>query len=278
MDIQTALDRITAQAAAGEIVFSTHAEIALRVQRQLDDPECSIERLSKLISAEPLLAAKTVSVANTVAFNPGGRSITDLKNAVARLGFSTLRALTASVIVRQMSGTSQSREHKALSATLWEHTAHVAALARVIARRITRQNPDAAFLAGIVHEIGSFYLLAQEPVYPGLLENNLECWHGDGEALVGRAILQALDIPPGIREATETLWSGFLAMPPSSLGDTLLLADELAPVESPLGTLMGMSRTEMPVEIEVLVDGDTLSRILAESADEVASLTNALRS
>jgi len=40
---------------------------------------------------------------------------------------------------------------------------------------------------------------------------------------------------------------------------------------------MGMSRKEMPVEIEMLVDGDTLSHILAESADEVVSLTNALK-
>lgn len=278
MDIQTIVDRIAAQAASGEIVFSTHAEIAVRVQRQLDDPDCSIEHLGKLIAADPLLAARTVGVANTVAFNPGGRTITDVKSAVARLGFSALRALTASVIVRQMSGTSPSKEQKVFSAKLWEHTAHVAALARVIARRITRQSPDSAFLAGIVHEIGSFYLLAQETVYPGLLESNLECWHGDGEARVGRAILEALDIPPSIREATETLWSGFLALPPASLGDTLLLADELAPVESPLSTLMGMSRKEMPAEIEVLVDGDTLSHILAESADEVASLTNALKS
>ena len=78
-------------------------------------------------------------------------------------------------------------------------------------------------------------------------------------------------------EAAETLWSGFLALPPASLGDTLLLADELATVESPLGALMGMSRKEMPVEIEVLVDGEMLSDILAESADEVASLTDALK-
>ena len=277
MDIQTILDRITAQAAAGEIALSAHAQVAVSVQRQLDDPECSIERLCRLIATDPILAARTVGVANTAAFNPGGRAITDLKSAVARLGFSALRALTASVIVRQMSGTSPSGDQKAILARLWEHTAHVASLARVIARRITRQSPDAAFLAGIVHEIGSFYLLAQESAYPGLLGSDLECWHGDGEAQVGRAILQALEIPLSIREATETLWSGFLAMPPVSLGDTLLLADELAPVESPLGTLMGMSRKGMPVEIEMLVDGDTLSHILAESSEEVASLTNALK-
>lgn len=277
LDMQTVLDRIATQAANGDIVFSTHADIAWRVQRLLDDPDCSIEQLGKLISAEPLLAARTISVANSVSYNPGGRVVTDLKSAVSRLGFSVLRALTASVIVRQMAGGAQTAEQKAVSARLWEHTANVAALARVIARRITRQNPDAAFLAGIVHEIGNFYLISQETGHPGLLTGDLGPWHGEGEAQVGQAILRSLGLPAAIHDALETLWSGFLAMPPSSLGDTLLLADELSPVESPLDNSMGMSRKGMPVEIELVVDDETLSNILAESADEVASLTSALK-
>lgn len=274
---QTTLDEIAAQATSGDIVFSTHAEIALGVQKRLEDPDCTVEQLGKLISADPLLAARTLSVANSVAFNPGGRAITDLKTAVSRLGFSALRALTASVIVRQMAATPLSAEQKALSATLWEHTANVAALARVIAKHVTRQPPDTAFMAGIVHEIGNFYLITQAGTHPGLLKSDLAAWHEDGEARVGRAILGALEIPPSIMDALETLWSGYLALPPTSLGDTLLLADEVSPVESPLATLMGMSREGMPAEIELLVDEETLSHILAESADEVSSLTNALK-
>ena len=75
----------------------------------------------------------------------------------------------------------------------------------------------------------------------------------------------------------ETLWSGFLAMPPTSLGDTLLLADELSPVESPIDALAGMSRKGMKVELEVVIDNETLSSILAESAEEVSSLIAALK-
>ena len=275
--LQTALDDIAAQATSGDIVFSTHAEIALGVQKRLDDPNCTVEQLGKLISADPLLSARTLSVANSVAFNPGGRAIADLKSAVSRLGFSALRALTASVIVRQMAATPLSAEQKALSATLWEHTANVAALARVIAKRVTRQPPDTAFMAGIVHEIGNFYLIAQASTHPGLLESDLASWHEDGEARVGRAILGALEMPQNIMEALETLWSGYLALPPASLGDTLLLADELSPIESPLDTLTGMSRKGMTAEIELLVDEETLTHILAESTDEVSSLTNALK-
>ena len=277
MDVRTALDAITADAARGDIVFPTHTEIALRVQRLLDDPECSIDALGKLISAEPILAARVLGIANSIAYNPGGRAINDLKSAISRLGFASLRALAASIIVRQMREMSKEAEHRALASKLWEHTAHVAALARVIAKRVTRQNPDAAFFAGIVHEVGNFYLISRASVFPGLLTSDLEIWHGDGEAAVGRAVLQALEVPAHILEAMETLWSGFLAMPPASLGDTLLLADELSPVESPIDTLVGMSRKGMDVELEVLIDDETLSSILSESAEEVASLIAALK-
>ncbi|HXE40658.1 MAG TPA: HDOD domain-containing protein, partial [Azonexus sp.] len=159
MDIQTALDAIAADAARGEMVFPTHTEIALRVQRALDDPDCSIDQLSKLIAAEPMLSARVVGIANSVAYNPSGRAMSDVRSAVSRLGFNTLRTLVTAVIVRQMQGMSQSPEHRQLAGRLWEHTAHVAALARVIARRVTRQDPEAAFFAGIVHEVGGFYLI-----------------------------------------------------------------------------------------------------------------------
>ena len=47
MDIPSVLDRIAADAAHGDIVFPTHTEIALRVQRMLDDPDCAIDALGK---------------------------------------------------------------------------------------------------------------------------------------------------------------------------------------------------------------------------------------
>ena len=278
MDVQSALDRIAADAARGDIVFPTHTEIALRVQRMLDDPDCAIDALGKLVAAEPLLAARVLGIANSVAYNPNGKSITDVRNAISRIGLSALRALAASIIVRQMQGMSSNPAHRVLAARLWEHTTHVASLARLLAKRVTHQNPDAAFFAGVIHEVGSFYLISRADHFPGLLDDgqNLEPWCGEGEAQVGRAVLKALEIPATACDALEVLWGGFLTMPPASLGDTLLLANELAPVESPLDTLEGMSRKGMAVELELLIDSETLSEILAESADEVSSITRAL--
>lgn len=280
VDVQAIIASVAAAAENGTLVFPTTAELSLKVQRLIDDPDCSIDALAKLVQADPVLAARVVAVANSVAYNRSGRAIEDIRSAVSRLGFNTLRVLAASVVVRQMESLAGTPAHRALAMALWEHTAHVAALSQVIARRVTHVNPDTAFFAGIIHEIGGFYLIARGSAYPGLLESShgsLLAWDEGGAAAVGRAVLKQLGAPAAVVEAIEGMWEGYLAMPPQSLADTLLLADQLAPVESPLSQLAGAGREGTAVDIDLALDDETLSAILNESKAEVESLIEALR-
>jgi HD-like signal output (HDOD) protein len=280
VDLPETLTRIAETASGDDLIFPTTTEMALRVQRALDDPDASLDQLARLVQADPLLAARVVAVANSVIYNRSGRGIADVKSAVSRIGLNTLRVLAAAVVVRQMEGMARTGEHRQLAVRLWEHTAHVAALCQVIARRVTRVNPDTAFFAGIIHEVGGFYLISRAADYPGLLDGpngSLLAWDEGGAAEVGRAVLTRLSAPAPVCEAIESLWAGYLAMPPQSLGDTLLLADQLAPVESPLSQLAGNGREGTEARIDVALDDETLSSILEESAVEVASLIDALR-
>jgi HD-like signal output (HDOD) protein len=281
VDVKAILSTIAETAVRDELIFPTTTEMALKVQRLLDDPDCSIEQLAKLVRSDPLLATRVVAVANSVTYNRSGRAITDVNNAVSRVGFNTLRVIAAAVVVRQMEGMARTPAHRAIAVRLWEHTAHVAALSQVIARRVTHVNPDTAFFAGIIHEVGGFYLISRAADYPGLLEGahgSLLAWDEDGAAEVGHAVLKRLGAPAAVVEAIQGLWTGYLAMPPQSLADTLLLADQLAPVESPLGQLAGTGREETETQIDVTLDQQTLSSILLESQEEVYSLIDALRS
>jgi HD-like signal output (HDOD) protein len=252
--------------------------MALRVRRAIDDPDCSLDHLAKLIQAEPLLAARVVGMANSVTYNRSGRAIADVRNAVTRIGFKTIRALATAVVVRQMEDMPREPAHRQLAIRLWEHTAQVASLAYVIAKRVTRQDPDTAFFAAIVHEVGGFYLISRAADFPGLLDGQLPDWEGEHEARIGRAVLKVLGVPEAVVTAIEALWEGYLAMPPETLGDTLLLADQLASVESPLSQLAGLGREGTAVDIDVALDDETLSGILKESAEELESLNSALRS
>lgn len=281
MDVQTILTQIADTAAHDELIFPTTSEMALKVQRLLDDPDCSLDQLASLVRTDPLLATRVVAVANSVIYNRSGRAITDPRNAVSRVGFTTLRVLATAVVVRQMEGMARTPAHRQIAVSLWEHTAHVAALCQVIARRVTQVDPDTAFFAGIIHEVGGFYLISRAANCPGLLEGHhgsLLAWDEGGAATVGRAVLKRLGAPAAVAEAIEGLWAGYLAMPPQSLADTLLLADQLAPVESPLSQLVGLGREGTEAHIDVALDHETLGSILEESAVEVKSLIDALRS
>lgn len=276
MDRSEILRKIASEVSHGDVSFPTSVQVALKLQRALDDPECHVEAASKLIVAEPLLSSKVVAMANSVVYNSAGREITDVRTAVSRLGFRTIRSLAAGIVARQLAG-KQSASEDALSAQLWEHTAHVAALARVIARKVTHQDPETAMFAGIVHEVGGFYLISRAKDYPGLLDEGFSEWADTGEADVGHAVLAVLGIPDTVIAAIDVCWQGYLAMPPVTLGDTLLLADELAPVMCPLRMLAKNQRADMGASIDMVIGQDTLSEILAESAEEVASLIAALR-
>jgi HD-like signal output (HDOD) protein len=194
-----ALKTIADQAGRGELTFPTNLNASLKIQQALDDPDCHIEAAAKLVMAEPLLSARTEAVANSVAYNQSGAEISNVRSAVARLGFRTLRSLAATVVVRQFGSKLSDPALRAKATQLWEHTAHVAALAHVIARRVTHLDPETAMFAGIVHEVGGFYLLSRAAEFPGLLDGDPDDWMEFGEMEIGRAVLKKLAVPEPVR-------------------------------------------------------------------------------
>ncbi len=292
MNKTEALNILVAQADRGELVFSTSVATSLRIKEAIDDPDCSVDTASKVVLNEPLLAARVVAIANSAVYSRMGNDVTNVKSAIARLGFRTLRSVVASLIVRQLAGTSKDPVMRAMVNKLWEHSAQVAALAQVLARRVTKLDPDTAMFAGIVHEVGGFYLLSRAEEFPCLLEkDNLTALPSptdlpnftdtiidkeSAEAKIGRAVLKNLQLPQPVVEAVEALWFGLRAMPPESLGDTLLLANELASTPSPLDTRTDTEANRCMSEIDFVVGDGTLASIMEESEDEVRTLSAAL--
>ena len=271
-----AFKSIAAEASKGDLIFPTNVNATLKIQQALDDPNCHIESAAKLVLAEPLLAARTVAIANSVAYNRSGREIANVRTAVTRLGFRTLHSMVAALVVRQFGGKPSNLELRKKADQLWAHTAHVAALAHVIAHKVTHLDPETAMFAGIVHEVGGFYLLSRAEEFPGLLDGDPEDWVEYGERIIGRAVLKQLSVPEAVTEAVEALWYGYRALPPETLGDTLLLANDLSPVASPLHERAGATSKESASIIDYAIGEGTLASILEESAEEVQSLTAAL--
>jgi HD-like signal output (HDOD) protein len=276
MDRLEAFKSIAAQAGRGELTFPTSVDATLKLQRALRDPDLHIDEAARLVQAEPLLAARTVAIANSVAYNRSGNAITNVRAAVQRVGFRPLNALAAAVIVRQLDSKITQPELRAKADQLWKHSAHVAALSQVIARRVTHVDPETALFAGIVHEVGGFYLLSRAAEFPGLLDGDPEEWIEFGEMEIGRGVLKKLGVPAPVLEAIEAMWNGMRALPPETLGDTLMLANDLAPLDSPLHVRAGATTRQSAATIDFVTGDGTLASILEESAEEVKSLTAAL--
>jgi hypothetical protein len=271
-----AFRNIAAQAGRGELVFPTNVNASIKLQQALNDPNCHMEAAAKLVMAEPLLSARTVAIANSAAYNRSGGEINNVRTAVMRLGFKTLNAIATAVIVRQLGRNIADQEMRIKAAQLWEHTANVAALAQVIALKMTRLDPETAMFAGIIHEVGGFYLLSRADEFPGLLDGDSEDWAEYGEKIIGRAVLKKLGVPDAVVSAVESLWHGIRVLPPETVGDVLLLAKELSPVPSPFQKSLLEVGHRADTIVDEFMGDEALREVLDDSAEEIRSLTSAL--
>ena len=77
-------------------------EAVLRVQRALQSPDTSAGDVVDILSSDAGLAARILRIANSAAFRAPAGEITDLRNAVNRLGFNTVRTIAVDFAMRQL--------------------------------------------------------------------------------------------------------------------------------------------------------------------------------
>lgn len=276
MDRRDALKIIVGQAGRGELIFPTNVAASLKLQQALDDPGCHLEAAAELVLAEPLIAARLVAIANSVAYTRFGGKVSNVRSAVSLLGFKTLRSLVAAIIVRQISGSISDPALRAKADLLWQHCASVAALARVIARELTAVDPETALFAGIVHEISGFYLLSRAEEYPELVEGVPDQASQDDDLFLAHSVLQVLKVPRAVTSALESLYTDVRSSPPISLGDVLGLANDLASVASPLTGIDEETASRTAASLDLVVGTKTLRVVLAEAEGEIRSMLEAL--
>ena len=190
---------------SGDVVFPTYFDAVLRLRKLLQDPNETIGGIATAVSLEPLISAKLLHLANSVAFNPQGNQVVDLKSAVSRLGLNAVRSAALSIVMAQLLRAKGMASFADLTHKLWEHSIHTAAAARVLAREHTRFNADEAMLAGLIHDLGAFYMLYRATQYEELRERPdtvrylIVQWHES----IGISLLNALGLPEEIVNATE---------------------------------------------------------------------------
>lgn len=215
----------------GEVVFPTYFDAVLRLRKALQDPNQSIGDIANAISIEPLISAKLVRLANSVAFNPQGREVGDMKSAVTRLGLNAVRSTAMSIVMSQLLRAKGMADYAVLTHSLWEHSIKTACAAKVIAKNLSKLNADEAFLAGLIHDLGAFYMLYRATQYeelrsrPDSVRYLIIQWHES----IGVSLLNAIGIPEEIVEATVD-HDQLRPSPPvvRNLSDVIYIANMLA--------------------------------------------------
>ena len=261
------------------LVFPTSVNITMRIRSALNDPNATTDKVAHIVGAEPVLSAQLLRLANSAVMNLGGKPVTDLHSAIPRLGYALVRNVAISVGMRQLTQATPQGSKDPRTEELWQHCILVAALSYVLAKKLTRLNPDEAMLAGLLHDIGAFYILTRAKNYPDLftdevaLEDLIYQWHTE----ISQAILQSWEIPEEIAAAARDheLFDR-VHYGPADLTDLVMVANVLANQSTP-GAPDAMDWQSAPSAFARLkLDADTCATVMRESAEEIKLVSQAL--
>lgn len=279
--VNQALDFVEAlgrELSSGTLHLPSFPDTVVRTRQALDDPDCDAVKLARIIGSDPVLAAQTVRMANSAAYNPSGERVSDLPRAISRLGHNTIRNTALALAVRQLAQSDGVRELRAPLGVLWEHSVQVAALSHVVARKLTRLNPDEAMLAGLVHDIGKFYILRRTVEFPALFcdeitrDELMRDWHTG----VGRAIIEEWQLSEQtalVADEHESLDREHLGA--ADLTDVVQVANLLT--NEAAGRLAeSLDCAGIPAFRRLGLDRETSDTLLQESSEQMQSMVSAL--
>jgi putative nucleotidyltransferase with HDIG domain len=143
-------------------------QVAVKVLQLANDENVQLHQLCDLVSSDPAFASEVLTVSNSVLYAPRYPS-TSILQAVAVLGASTLQGMCVTVGVRAYLGKTMS--YPAMR-SLWKHNLACA----IIAQRLAQAgyiDRDAAYTAGILHDVGRLGLALIQPApYAALLDKH----------------------------------------------------------------------------------------------------------
>ena len=271
---------LASEMSVGKVDLPSFPDIALRVRRALQDKRASVDTIVRVVGAEPALAARLLRMANSAALKGSGARITELRLAIARLGFDLLRSSAISYAMLQLSQAEALQHIREPLRALWQRSVLVAAMAHVVARRLTRVNPDAAALAGILHGIGKLFIRVRAIEYPALFSTPdaygriEQSWHAN----IAKALLENWEMAEEIvaavhlHEDLDHEHEGEADLTDVLIVANLLVNFRLQPQAIELSLQGVAAANRLGLEIAAY------PQLLTESANEIEALRSALGS
>lgn len=131
-------------------------QFVMETLRALDNPDSSAYNVAGSLSKDEGLVIRTLKLANS-AFYGLPRKISSIQEAVALLGYKTIKNLVIAATVYQRMDNSFAG-YALDRGDLWKHSLSVAYAARYLAERTKACLPDEAYIVGMLHAIGKIVL------------------------------------------------------------------------------------------------------------------------
>ncbi len=132
-------------------------EMALHVNKALEDDSINMNLLSSTLQSDPAITARIIQVSNSALFHTG-QAIESLQTAITRIGLEAVRSIVISVVLRDLFHPDTVLIKKTMK-RYYEHSIRIGVICYVLAKHCKQYDPDRAFLAGLLHDIGVIPLL-----------------------------------------------------------------------------------------------------------------------
>ena len=269
---------LAAELSTGAVDIPGFPSVVTRVRQVLADESASAEKVARVVGADPVLAARLLNLANSVALLGTARPATDLRTAVSRVGLNAVRTTTHAHAMRILGQSEALRGLEKLLDVLARQTAQVASLCHVVAGKYSRVPPDVAMLAGLLHSCGRLYLLVRAGNHRGLFADasSFRAVERDWHLSVAVALLENWNVPEEIVHAiaeSEDLTREPRGAP--TLTDVVMLAVAIARHSGQPAVLEATLR-DVKCLARFGLDAKAVADMLQASKDDLAQLEAAL--
>lgn len=206
LEQQSLRDLIEEEIRSGRAVPQVMPQIGTRVRQVTCKDDYTAAELTGVIESEPALAARILRYANSAAY-AGLTEISGIQQAVTRLGARMVGSIAVAAATRELYKARNAEEGKAMK-LLWKHSVSAGEIGRLIAREVHYVQPEEAFLASLLHDVGWVAIIRalgnieeqkDEPIGEGLRQEVLDSLH----ARCGEKLLKAWSVPEVICDAVR---------------------------------------------------------------------------
>ncbi len=145
-------------------------QVVIKLIEACNDDETDIRDLSQIISTDPGLTSRLMAIIGSAYLNIPKAPDT-IEAAVVYLGMDTIKNIAISASAMHVFKLSSIRSEFDIAA-FWNHSYKCAVLAKKFAMELKHSQPDEAFLAGLLHEIGKLMLVQNFPEEYGEILTN----------------------------------------------------------------------------------------------------------